>query len=393
MTAVLYHGVLGDKTGFALASTMDVAAMAEVGLEFRCFSLFADERWGFFGRSEDAVRQRLGRWPEARLDRGGIHIVRATPEMLFHDHTAPLAEIAIPVVRTPKTKLVLCTVFEAPRVPAHWPPLMDWFDAIVLPAKWQADLLIAERPDLADRIRVIPHALDIESTDTARAGRENALRPRDLEVLATGTYFPRKGYDDAIEAVAVVGKGQVRLTTHAHCFNPLHRPVLELHALKRGLQNRFRNEARDLSWDALLQFYAQADVMLAPAHAEGVGYSLLIAQALGLPVIALDTPGHRDTIPNPWARVPSVRKPAGEVWGASTLAEHDPKFLVAGVQSDDPWSVPEEGAFAYTREIWRLEAARPSMYRLTLPRPQTLERHSLQSVGTQFRDLLRDLGG
>lgn len=390
---VYYHGIFGDKTGFALASTMDAAALATTDVEFRCVSLYADEKWGFFGRSEEPVRSRLVPWQQARLDRGGIHLVRATPEMILHDHTASLAEVAIPVIRTPDTKLVLLTVFEAPRVPSHWPPLMDWFDVVVLPAEWQARLLREARPDLADRIRVIPHAFDIESTNAAKTERENALRPRELEVLATGTYFPRKGLDDAVKAVGATGRSGTKLTTHAHCFNLLHAPVLELSALHAGLAGRFHNETADFGWDDLLALYARADVMLAPAHAEGVGYSLLMAQALGLPVIALDTPGHRDTIPQPWAWVPAKDVAAGEVWKRSTLAEYDPKFLTSGVHPDDPWREPIDGAFGYVRELWRLEAARPTMYRLTLPRPQTLERHSLQSVGTQFRDLLRDLGG
>lgn len=390
---VYYHGIFGDKTGFALASTMDAAALDAAGVDFRCISLYAEERWGFFGRSEEVVRRRKGTWQESRLDRGGIHFVRSTPEMILHDHTASLAEVAIPVMRTPDTKLVLLTVFEAPRVPAHWPPLMHWFDVIVLPAEWQAKLLREACPEVADRIRVVPHAFDIESANQARTEREGALRPRDLNVLATGTYFPRKGLDDAVLAVGASGRSGTKLTTHAHTFNPLHAPVLELSALHAGLDGRFRNEQADLAWDDLLKFYAQADVMLAPAHAEGVGYSLLMAQALGIPVIALDTPGHRDTIPTPWAWVEGVDRAAGDVWSASQLAKYDPKFLTSGVELDDPWRAPKDGFFAYTAELWRLESVRPSMYRLTAPRPESLERHSLKSVGAALQGIVRELGG
>jgi glycosyltransferase involved in cell wall biosynthesis len=62
-----------------------------------------------------------------------------------------------------------------------------------------------------------------------------------------------------------------------------------------GLTGRIRVHA-DVERTELLQLYREASVFVQTSHEEGLGIAVLEAMACGLPVVATDTAGSRETV-------------------------------------------------------------------------------------------------
>ncbi len=106
---------------------------------------------------------------------------------------------------------------------------------------------------------------------------------------------PRKGLDRLIRAYAVLcreaepvprlviaGKGRLL---------PVHRELIEDLKLTQRIDVR-----TDVSDKALVELYQKASVFVQTSHEEGLGLSVLEAMACGLPVVATDTAGSRETV-------------------------------------------------------------------------------------------------
>lgn len=138
---------------------------------------------------------------------------------------------------------------------------------------------------------------------------------------------PRKGLDRLIRAYAVLcaeaepaprlviaGKGRLM---------PAHRELIEDLKLTQRIDVR-----TDVPEDDLPGLYQQASVFVQTSHEEGLGLSVLEAMACGLPVVATDTAGSRETVVDGvtgW-RVPQ----GGDDDVAAEVAKRIRQLLVAG---------------------------------------------------------------
>jgi colanic acid/amylovoran biosynthesis glycosyltransferase len=171
-----------------------------------------------------------------------------------------------------------------------------------------------------ERIAVIGSPIDTDRFAPPEAPRPDPGR-RTLRLVAVGRLVEKKGFGDAVEAVARLGDIDVRLDILGE--GPL-RPELERRIAAAGLGGRVRLHGAATS-DAVLAALHAADIALAPsvAAADGDGdapvNTLKEAMATGLPVIATDHGG-----------IPELVRP-GE--NGALVPERDALALAAAIRA------------------------------------------------------------
>jgi glycosyltransferase involved in cell wall biosynthesis len=103
-----------------------------------------------------------------------------------------------PLVRAlyPRTPLAGHTVWETDRLPAHWLPLLDTADLVVVPTVWNRELM--ERSGMRPPCRVVPHVAAVPRTVSSSAWREI---PGEAFVAYTiAPWTARKALDDVVRA-------------------------------------------------------------------------------------------------------------------------------------------------------------------------------------------------
>jgi phosphatidylinositol alpha-mannosyltransferase len=150
---------------------------------------------------------------------------------------------------------------------------------------------------------VVPNGVDLTrfappagaAADGARPATEPAAGARILQV---GRLDPRKGLAHLLEACGALrhacppaGGIEPQLTLVG---DGPERRWLWRQAAREGLRVRF---AGAVARGELARFYAEADIFAAPAtDGESFGVALLEAMAAGLPIVAADLPGYRETL-------------------------------------------------------------------------------------------------
>lgn len=115
----------------------------------------------------------------------------------------------------------------------------------------------------------------------------------ECRVLTVGRCDPRKGLDPLLSALVLL-KGSGRRARLIVVGDGPQLPALARRAAREGLPVSF---AGAVARDALPSHYAGADIFAAPAtDGESCGVSLLEAAAAGLPIVASDIPGYRETL-------------------------------------------------------------------------------------------------
>jgi glycosyltransferase involved in cell wall biosynthesis len=177
----------------------------------------------------------------------------------------------------------------------------------------------------AERTTVIYRGRDPEDYRPARPERRTALR-RDLGlgedervILNTARLLDRKGQHELIAAMPEV----VRAHPRAHLLiagEGPERAALERAVADFGLDDRVtllgtRQDVPDL--------LAAADLFVTPSHYEGHGGSLIEAMLAGLPIVATDTPPHRESIePGVTGLAVPLRDPAALSAAIVRLLDH-----------------------------------------------------------------------
>src|SRR6266545_1516333 len=156
-------------------------------------------------------------------------------------------------------------------------------DLVMVTSRYCAEVAQREYGVPADRIAVVPEAIDLAAWDDqfARAQR----RPRQGPVvLSVARMYPRKRLDDLLRAGAIlrgrIVDAQVRIVGRGPEWGPLGRLHAEL-----GLGDSARLLG-DLSRERLAEEYVNADLFCLPSVQEGFGIVFLEAMAAGLPVVA-----------------------------------------------------------------------------------------------------------
>ncbi|HLI31462.1 MAG TPA: glycosyltransferase family 4 protein [Solirubrobacteraceae bacterium] len=162
------------------------------------------------------------------------------------------------------------------------------FEAIVVHSEQGRRRLLAELPDAADRVHVIPHgALQVRlpAGEQVRLPRELGSRPAVPLVLFAGLLRPYKGLDVLLDAWRMI---QERPQAPPGELWIAGMPRMELRALSRSLPQRTRLLARFLTDAELAGLLQAADLVVLPyRELESSGLAML-ALGLGRPMLCSD---------------------------------------------------------------------------------------------------------
>lgn len=168
------------------------------------------------------------------------------------------------------------------------------FDRVICQSKYMQDDLIAHFGLPADRFVVLNNPVDVEAI--CRRVCEplaNGLRPVDMSatgenlinLVSAGRLVEVKGFDLLIEALALCGNPNLRLTLLGE--GPL-RNELETLAKKMGVSEQIRFAGFQQN---PYPYFAQADAFVLSSRFEGFPNVVLEALTCGTPVIATPAPG------------------------------------------------------------------------------------------------------
>lgn len=180
---------------------------------------------------------------------------------------------------------------------AHW----DWFDS-ARTSEWATCDLVAPIPLCQKGLGAlgIPSTLLPVPIDTDRFRfRQRTKADLFLSIYGYGGPDNRRGFPEILKAWTALD-APPRLLVRAQ------KDPVEIPAAARG--NKLTVFLKDLEHPAML--FAESDVALQPSRYEGVGVTLLEAQACGLPVITVDAEPMKELAPDllvPVDRVDKVR--------------------------------------------------------------------------------------
>jgi glycosyltransferase involved in cell wall biosynthesis len=223
-------------------------------------------------------------------------------------------------------RLVGYTVWETDRLPAHWPPLLQQLDHLLVPTQWNRDVFA--RSGVRVPISVVPHLPPV-----ARRGAPPAVDRSDGDFVfrTCGDWTRRKAVDRTIEAyllaftaddpVRLVVKTSARDRSTVHGRFSLSRTTASLVAAQRR-RHRHRRPARveviaghipDWGMEALAE---RADCYVSLFRGEAWGLDVFDAAIAGKPVVVTGFGGPREYLPPDLAlfvdhRLVPVDDPAG----------------------------------------------------------------------------------
>ncbi len=235
---------------------------------------------------------------------------------------------------------VNCFVWEASRVPAGWvEPLAAGAELVLVPSEFARRALV-ESGFPAARARVVPYGYDRNALDSIRASgraREAGPLPGRCTFLSVMTPHYRKGVVELLTAYrrAFTSSDDVtlRIKTTYDPGRERRRSPFEIPSWSRVLEDAGLDDERaprveidetPLFDQAMLEGYADADVVVQPSWGEAFGLAMLEALAVGVPVVATDWGGQTDFLPRGDDRLPFRLEPAG-----SSVYETADEALVA----------------------------------------------------------------
>lgn len=190
---------------------------------------------------------------------------------------------------------ILRTTFEADRIPANWPPILESFDRIWTMSAFDARAFVRSGVP-PEKIEVVPGCVDVETF--APEGAEHPLPlacAGRFVFLSIFDWQARKGWDLLLAAYTkafAAADGACLLLkisrSHGVSLEEVHRQADDLlHTLGSSLAQR----PDVVIWDVLLStaelagLYRAADAFALPSRGEGFGRPFLEAMACELPTI------------------------------------------------------------------------------------------------------------
>ncbi len=234
-----------------------------------------------------------------------------------------------------------------PRPRWHW-PVQRWAarraEGVIVPSESVADVARGRVDVPAERVHVVPNALDV----TALAATPRPMRREGdpLRVVFLGRLDPVKRVPMLVQAV----RASDRTTLAIYGEGP-ERQRIEQAAAGDGRITLH-------GWATPVTALAEADVLVLPSEAEGFGLVLIEAMAAGVPVVGADVPGIRDVIRH---------GETGLLFDTSGIARPDLVATLTAV-AEDPLAAQQRAATAldWVRRCRTWDAVIPDYRRLLL---------------------------
>ncbi len=156
---------------------------------------------------------------------------------------------------------------------------------VITPSRMSADDLTRFYGVRPERIRVVPHGVDVPPPPhpEEEARRRRDLRVPDSYVLIVGRPRPHKGYTALIRALAALPAGERPAVVRVGRPDPRLPDGSDAEAARGGVRLVALQGIAD---EDLLALYRGATVVAVPSAVEGFGFPLLEALAAGAPVLA-----------------------------------------------------------------------------------------------------------
>jgi hypothetical protein len=289
----------GSATGFGRASRDYLAALADTdGIELEIGALAGSPITSPEPRYEE-LDDLVVPWDQVQ-GLADIAIYHAKPQLL--------AQLE-PVTRTQARsgKRVALTTWETSPMPAQLAEPLKWFDGVIVPSEFVADLC-HQAGIPYERLHLVPHCFDedwwrLPTEDlrgAARTAREDAFR-----FYAIGAWGERKNMLGVLKAYlhafTAYDKVQLWLQIDHNDFAAITRDIHSLIARSGLSQNElpglFVPEDR-LAEDQLLDLHATSDCFVSATRGEGFGLGMFEAAIMGRWIIAPFETGQVDFLEN-----------------------------------------------------------------------------------------------
>ena len=156
-------------------------------------------------------------------------------------------------------------------------------DLVMVTSRYCAEVARREYGVPADRLAVVPEAIDLEAWDRRFAHAPRAKRSGPV-VLSVARMYPRKRLEDLLRAAPVLTRGIPEARIRIVGRGPEWEALRRLHAeLRLGEAVTLLG---DVSVEQLAAEYVGADLFCLPSVQEGFGIVFLEAMAAGLPIVA-----------------------------------------------------------------------------------------------------------
>jgi glycosyltransferase involved in cell wall biosynthesis len=172
-------------------------------------------------------------------------------------------------------------------------------DRIVVPSHASAAVLLADAPDILDRLRTVPHG--IEDSRQAQAATANRARCESGPLLYVGRFSDIKGTTDFLAAMPHVLERRLERTVVIAGGIPGNlKAEARWHSQwRQQALARVRSRVSFAGWlggPDLAHHYATASVLTVPSHVETFGLVALEGMLHGVPIVAADAPALRELI-------------------------------------------------------------------------------------------------
>eukprot|EP00045_Choanoeca_perplexa_P015785 m.203976 g.203976 ORF g.203976 m.203976 type:complete len:476 (-) comp17080_c0_seq1:33-1460(-) len=230
-------------------------------------------------------------------------------------------------------------MFETTSIPDHWKQPCKLMDEIWVPSKWGRDVFINAGVD-ADRLQVIPEAVDTSVFDPAKAKRLPELMLESDQKFAFLSVFKwedRKGWDILIKAFALEFTSDESVALYLRSGRDKNRPEADVKRLLRELKVKTPPQ---ITWippvptKDYVNMYHTADAFVLPTHAEGFGRPIMEAMAMGLPVIVTNWSGQTEFVDDSTAFLLPSR-------GLEKAFPHEPQITGYDFEGKHKWAKVE----------------------------------------------------
>jgi glycosyltransferase involved in cell wall biosynthesis len=170
-------------------------------------------------------------------------------------------------------------------------------DHIIAPARMVRDVLVEWEHVPSEKITVIPYGQTTERFDRVTPDKIARVRAelhmnRNLALVCVSRLFPLKGHQYLFEALSGLTREGLDATLYL-LGTGAYRARLEEMAAGLGLTER----VRFLGWrEDTLEIIAASDIVVHPSLEEALSQSTIESLMLGMPIVATDVSGAKDTL-------------------------------------------------------------------------------------------------